>query len=92
MSTQKKLIPELMAVNLQNTIQSVKIPVYFISGEWDYWLPYSKKYFTILDAPRKEFLTVKKAGHQVRGDQSEIVEGFIFQKIHEVCQNYTQSR
>lgn len=85
MSTQKKLVPELMTVNLQNSIQSVKIPVYFISGEWDYWLPYSKKYFAALDAPRKELFIVKKAGHQVRGDQSEIVEGYIFKKIKELC-------
>jgi pimeloyl-ACP methyl ester carboxylesterase len=83
MSTQKKLIPELMAVNLQNSIQSVNIPVFFISGEWDYWLPYSEKYFSALQAPRKELFIVKNAGHQVRGDQSEIVEGYIFKKIKE---------
>jgi L-proline amide hydrolase len=85
MKTQKKLIPKLMEVDLQNTIKSVNIPVYFISGEWDYWLPYSKEYYEVLDAPKKELFIVKKAGHQVRGDQSEIVEGYIFQKITEVC-------
>jgi len=31
--------------------------------------------------------TVKKAGHQVRGDQSDIVEGFVFDKITEVCKS-----
>lgn len=84
MRTQKKLVPELMTINLQNTIRSVNVPVYLISGEWDYWLTYAKKYYDVLDVPQKEFFTVKNAGHQVRGDQPEIVYGFIYKKIDEV--------
>jgi pimeloyl-ACP methyl ester carboxylesterase len=83
MSTQKKLINKVIAVNLQEQVPSVRVPVYMILGEWDFWLPYAKRYYDSIQAPQKEFFTIKNAGHMVRGDKPDETEGIIFEEIYE---------
>jgi proline iminopeptidase len=46
-------------------IPSVEVPVYFISGAYDYNTPWElvKEYAERLDAPHKEFILFEKSGH-----------------------------
>jgi pimeloyl-ACP methyl ester carboxylesterase len=83
MSTQKKLISKVITVDLQHQITSVKLPVFMILGEWDFWLPYAKRYFDSIQAPQKEFFIIDNAGHIVRGDKPDETEAIIFKKIYE---------
>lgn len=59
--------PDFNDFDLRKDMLSVQIPVYFVSGLYDYNTPWPlvKQYFENLEAPQKEFFLFEKSGHSV---------------------------
>lgn len=57
--------PEVKEINFRKTHTKFKIPIYIMSGSYDYDTPYklSKEYFDMIDAPKKEFLWFDYSAH-----------------------------
>ncbi|WP_350286779.1 alpha/beta hydrolase [uncultured Croceitalea sp.] len=57
--------PDFNNFNFLNQIPKVEVPVFFISGKYDYNTPWTlvKKYHDRLNAPYKEFIVFDKSGH-----------------------------
>lgn len=57
--------PDFNNFNFFNQIPEVKIPVFFISGAYDYNTPWElvQKYANEIKAPKKEFIKFEKSGH-----------------------------
>jgi proline iminopeptidase len=57
--------PEANEFNLIRQIPEVKIPVFFISGAYDYNTPWPlvQRYYEQLQAPNKEFIKFEQSGH-----------------------------
>lgn len=57
--------PDFNNFNFFNQIPEVKIPVFYISGAYDYNTPWElvQKYVNEVKAPRKEFIKFEKSGH-----------------------------
>jgi pimeloyl-ACP methyl ester carboxylesterase len=56
---------EVIHRNLINDIDSMKVPVYFFHGKYDFTTPYSvaKEFYNQLKAPDKEFFTFENSSH-----------------------------
>ncbi|MBC8146373.1 MAG: alpha/beta hydrolase [Bacteroidetes bacterium] len=65
--------PDFNNFDFIKQIPEVKIPVYFISGSYDYILPWtlSEKYCDTLIAPYKEFIKFDKSGHNPLFEEPE---------------------
>ena len=59
------LAEDLAGFDYRVSVKSLKIPVYFISGESDYNCPWElvKDYCDIIDAPDKEFFLIPDSAH-----------------------------
>lgn len=57
--------PDFNQFDLRRDIPSVKVPVYFISGLYDYNCPWPlvKEYYQQLTSPKKDFFLFEKSGH-----------------------------
>ncbi len=57
--------PQYNNIDFFKEFPKVDIPVFFISGKYDYVLPWTtvKKYSSLLNAPQKEFVLFEKSGH-----------------------------
>jgi len=57
--------PDFNNVDFFKQIPTVKTPVFFISGAYDYNTPWElvEKYYNSLQAPKKEFIKFDKSGH-----------------------------
>ena len=57
--------PDFSNLNFFNQIPEVKIPVFYISGAYDYNTPWElvQKYANEIKAPQKEFILFEKSGH-----------------------------
>lgn len=74
MAMQKtKLDQEFRSLDLSETVKSVKIPVYFFSGEYDYTCPYPlvKKFYEALDAKEKKFYSFENSAHSPLWEENE---------------------
>lgn len=68
-----KLIDELFAVDLTETVQKLEIPVYFFSGVYDLTVNHtlSKAYLEQLEAPVKGFYTFEESAHSPLYEEPE---------------------
>lgn len=57
--------PDFNNLNITKEYKKFEVPVYFISGAYDYNTPWTlvKEYVTKISAPKKEFIIFKKSGH-----------------------------
>ncbi len=57
--------PDFNNIDFFNQIPEVKVPVFFISGAYDYNTPWQlvERYYNMLQAPKKEFIKFEKSGH-----------------------------
>lgn len=73
---------DAISFNSFESIQSIKIPVYFFAGKYDYTCSYElqKKYFETINAPKKEFFTFENSAHSPIYEESEKA-GLILDRI-----------
>ncbi len=72
---------ELIKTDLSKEINEIRVPTYFIIGEYDLYLKDSKKYFDKLNADNKHWIPIKNAGHMVRGEQNQIFSDLLYNVI-----------
>ncbi|OHD16495.1 MAG: hypothetical protein A2Y34_15145 [Spirochaetes bacterium GWC1_27_15] len=68
--------------NLTEEIKEVKIPIYFVQGEFDLTNIQTKKLYDNIIAPKKEWIEIKGSGHVVRGEKPEEFNKILFEKIY----------
>jgi pimeloyl-ACP methyl ester carboxylesterase len=63
---------EVSRINLLKDAPSLQMPVFFLLGKNDHWVPpeTSKAYFDILNAPSKELVLFEKSGHEPFADEA----------------------
>lgn len=69
----KRLFKEFIKCDLAEEIPKVEIPVYFLQGVYDDQTPYSlaKKYYNLLQAPKKGFYRFGKSAHNPMYEESK---------------------
>jgi pimeloyl-ACP methyl ester carboxylesterase len=67
------LLPEIMEINFFDTIKSVKIPVYFCMGRYDYHTPSRlvEQYIKGLEAPKKKLVWFEESAHHPNVEESD---------------------
>ncbi len=82
------LAGELDDFDYRESITSLKVPAYFISGEYDYNCPWElvEEYCSILDAPGKAFYKIKDSAHSPLWENAaESMD--VMKKIREMTEN-----
>jgi pimeloyl-ACP methyl ester carboxylesterase len=64
-SSLKSLWPELMKINLLNSVTNFEIPVYLVQGKYDYNCPTElvDEYFEKITAPKKDLILFENSSH-----------------------------
>lgn len=75
------LLPDLLSIDLNTSVPTVDVPVYFAVGRHDYLAPteVSKAYFSRLVAPKKEWVWFENSAHFPQWEEME--------KFHELLTN-----
>jgi len=77
----EKNISKIMEIDMRSDVPELKLPVYMLMGEYDFMKNTGKDYFTKLKSSKKEWLEIKKAGHELGADQPEEVQKIYIDKI-----------
>ena len=77
----EKNISKIMEIDMRSDVPELKLPVYFLMGEYDFMKNNAKDYFNKLKSPKKEWLEIKKAGHEIGADQPEEIQKLYIDKI-----------
>jgi pimeloyl-ACP methyl ester carboxylesterase len=69
--------------SLTDTLETLSIPVYFLSGIYDYTCPWplSKSYLETLDAPVKKFYLFKQSAHSPLWEEPEKTVGIMLNEV-----------
>jgi|WetSurMetagenome_2_1015567.scaffolds.fasta_scaffold14827_5 pimeloyl-ACP methyl ester carboxylesterase len=81
MKTTAVLNKELIGTDLIREVPRMNVPFYLIIGEYDLFLKSSREYFNQLKDDKKYWLPVRNAGHMVRGEQYQVFDSLVFNKI-----------
>ncbi|MGD9128864.1 MAG: alpha/beta hydrolase, partial [Planctomycetia bacterium] len=81
MFTQRKIIKELMRVDMNATVPKLKVPTFYVMGKHDLWRNESRRYFDKLEAPSKQWFLIEDAGHMARGDRPEQVLDILIKQL-----------
>lgn len=74
---------ECMKKDYRESIKQLNIPVYLISGNYDYNCPWSlvEEYYNKIEAPKKDFFLIDNAAHSPLWEQAEVVVPLLRDKI-----------
>jgi pimeloyl-ACP methyl ester carboxylesterase len=77
------LFPQLVAVDLNTTVPSVQVPVYFAVGRYDEMAPsaVSQAYFSLLAAPRKEWIWFEQSAHFPQWEEMEKFHDLLVNRV-----------
>jgi pimeloyl-ACP methyl ester carboxylesterase len=69
----KLLWPQLLGVNLFESVPEFKIPVYLMEGRFDQEAPseIAERYFEVIQAPSKEMIWFEKSAHMPNSEEKE---------------------
>lgn len=70
---QKSLLKELGTIDLRKNYTEFKVPMIYIAGDKDWITPYPlvEEYYNQINAPQKELIFIKNAGHTPMMDNSK---------------------
>lgn len=74
---------DFQKVSIQDTIATLKIPIYFLEGRYDYCVPsvLVEEYVDKLDAPRKEIIWFEKSAHMINIEETSLYQDVLINKI-----------
>ncbi len=83
---QRKLLPQLVSLNLLSNPPHLAVPVHFIFGEQDPLIPAEivKQLPSAIASPKTTVMRVPDAGHMVHFDQPEVVRSIVVKASSEV--------
>ena len=88
----EKNISKIMEIDMRSDVPELKLPVYFLMGEYDFMKNNAKDYFTKLKSPKKEWIEIKKAGHEIGADQPEEIQKLYIDKIRKETYSNVSSK
>jgi pimeloyl-ACP methyl ester carboxylesterase len=79
----RHLWPELMKVDLFQSVPELKVPVFFIEGRHDHEVPseIAARYFAALQAPAKELIWFENAAHMVNSEERDLFNKIVVEKV-----------
>ena len=77
------LWPQLMKVDLFQTVPSFKVPVFFMEGRFDYESPstIAAKYYESIQTPRKELIWFENSAHLPNAEERELFNQLMVEKV-----------
>lgn len=77
------LLPQLAAVDLNSSAPALEVPVYFAVGRYDEMAPFevSKAYFSILAAPKKEWVWFDDSAHFPQWEEMEKFHALLADRV-----------
>lgn len=74
---------DLMAVNFFEQVPSLDIPVYFLTGRYDYVTVFEmvEKYYEVLEAPYKEIIWFQQSGHSPMYEEPQAFNRVLMEEI-----------
>jgi len=79
----KAMWPEVSQLNLRKLAPTLQVPVFFLLGRKDHWVPpeTSVAYFDTLAAPAKRVVWFERAGHEVFVDEADAFNAAMAQLV-----------
>ena len=79
----KAMWPEVSQLNLRKLAPTLQVPVFFLLGRKDHWVPpeTSVAYFDTLAAPAKRVVWFERAGHEVFVDEADAFNATMAQLV-----------
>jgi len=79
--------PTAATIDLFKIMEKVEVPIYFISGKYDYKVNWqlSKEFLDALKAPQKEFILYEDSADDPNFEQAEKFNRFINMKMQPLC-------
>ncbi len=83
MGSMELLWPELLRVNLRETVPALGVPVFFVEGRHDHEAPaeLAEQYFAELTAPSKELVWFEDSAHLPHIEERERFTRFMVEKV-----------
>lgn len=83
MGSMELLWPELLEVNLQETVPELTVPVFFVEGRHDHESPaeLAEEYFDALSAPSKELVWFEHSAHLPHAEERGRFTRFMVEKV-----------
>jgi pimeloyl-ACP methyl ester carboxylesterase len=83
----KLLWPQLMEVNLFETVPEVRLPIFFMEGRFDHECPseIAARYFEALEAPSKDLVWFERSAHLPNAEERELFNRAVVEKVLPVC-------
>ena len=83
----KTMWPEIMKINLNEQVQEISIPVFFLQGKHDFNTPtiLFDSYYSILKSPRKEVFYFDQSAHNPMYEEPEKFEQILIDNILPLC-------
>jgi pimeloyl-ACP methyl ester carboxylesterase len=83
MGSMELLWPELLEVNLQETVPELAVPVFFVEGRHDHESPaeLAEEYFDALSAPSKELVWFEHSAHLPNAEERDRFTRFMVEKV-----------
>ena len=75
---------EYKTVNIEETIKTIDVPVYFLEGRHDYCVPSEliEEYVDMLEAPHKEIIWFENSAHMIPIEETELYQDILINKVH----------
>lgn len=77
------LLPDLLSVDLNTSVPTVDVPIYFAVGRHDYVAPseVSRDYFNHVIAPRKKWIWFEKSAHFPQWEEPEAFHTLLLKQV-----------
>ena len=79
----RSIWPQLVRINLFDSVQELKVPVFFINGQHDHNTPMEllDKYFKVLNAPYKKIYTFEKSAHLALYEEAGLFNRIMIEEV-----------
>lgn len=91
LSSMRLLWPELLGVDLFESVPEIKAPVFFMEGRYDRECPseIAERYFTALRAPAKELIWFDRSAHLPNAEERDLFNKIMVEKILPIAAGHT---
>jgi len=79
----KAMYAEMLEVNFLEQARRLEVPVYFLTGRYDYDTPFElvEQYFEVLEAPRKEIIWFERSAHAPNLEEPERFQEVLISRV-----------
>jgi pimeloyl-ACP methyl ester carboxylesterase len=83
LGSMRLLWPQLMKIDLFETVPELKIPILFMEGRFDHEVPsdIAARYYALLRAPSKELIWFERSAHMPHAEERELFNQLMVEKV-----------